>query len=162
MSVEKPRATTNPFCSSRIAQSSNQRCAQRLWNRGSANMYRSHLLRGRNLSRSHIFSKKVFRKWSLSSDKNIVGLTRSPRQSGSLIGGSEKPEYGTFGRGQRMAPNMMTFVEEVRRVVEGTLVLLAVLFLTGQVTALSRGLTNRMRRSSRLREGSPSRRFQGK
>ena len=42
--------------------------------------------------------------------------------------------------------------KEGRRLMEGILVLLAALFLTGQVIAASRGLTKRMRRHKRLRE----------
>ena len=45
-----------------------------------------------------------------------------------------------------------SLTKEGKRVIREALVLLAALFLTGQVIAASRGLTSRMRRRTRLRE----------
>ena len=53
----------------------------------------------------------------------------------------------------KICPNtIVDSIRERRLVVEGPLILLAVLFLTGQVTAASRGLTNRIRRKPWLHE----------
>jgi len=58
-------------------------------------------------------------------------------------------DYQTANHVSRRQHNNVA--KEGRRLMEGTLVLLAVLFLAGQVTAASRGLMNRMRRHKRLR-----------
>ena len=59
-------------------------------------------------------------------------------------------DYQTANHVSRRQHNNVA--KEGRRLMEGILVLLAALFLTGQVIAASRGLTNRMRRHKRLRE----------